>query len=68
MILVEKKNIESKMNENNLYKEMYFILFAKVSDAIDLLEKGYTEEAIKLLKEAELLTEDMYIQNKIKRT
>ena len=50
------------MNENHLYKDMYYTLFAKVADAAELLEKGCKDETIILLKEAELLTEEKFIK------
>ena len=43
------------------YKEMYYRLFSRVEDARCKMEAGDVEEAYRLLNEAQLETEDMYI-------
>ncbi len=46
-----------------LFKTLYFTLFAKVSDAIELLEKGEYEEAKNLLIKAQNECEDIYMDS-----
>ena len=44
--------------ENELYKKMYYYLFNAVTDAIRADTKSETDE---ILKQAQIKTEDMYI-------
>ncbi len=46
--------------ENELYKKMYYQLFNAITDAIRSETK---EESDVLLKNAQIATEDMYINN-----
>ena len=43
------------------YKKMYTTLFNAVTDALRLMEKGNSAEAIALLKQAQQSTEEQYI-------
>ena len=47
----------------NLFKTLYFTLFAKVSDAIELIENGEYEAAKEFLIEAQNECEDIYIDS-----
>ena len=44
------------------YKKMYHTLFNAITDALRLLEKGNSAEAIALLKQAQQSTEEQYIE------
>lgn len=44
-----------------LYKQLYFYLFNKVSDSIELLRSGEAEKATEMLISAQQAAEDMYI-------
>ncbi len=44
-----------------LYKQLYFYLFNKVSDSIELLRSGETEKATEILISAQQAAEEMYI-------
>ncbi len=47
------------------YKDMYYMLFNEVSDAIDKLENGIdTKSVIENLKKAQQNTEEIYISSK----
>ena len=49
----------------NKYKDMYYMLFNEVSDAIDKLENGIdTKSVIENLKKAQQNTEEIYISSK----
>ena len=43
------------------YQKMYTTLFNAITDALPLLEKGSSAEAIALLKQAQQSTEEQYI-------
>ena len=45
------------------YKDMYYRLFGRVADAIEMLECGETTAAAELLKIAQCETEQMYIRS-----
>ena len=45
----------------SIYKKMYFTLFNAITDALNLLGKHNTEAAIKVLSDAQIKTEEMYI-------
>lgn len=45
-----------------MYKTMYYHLFNAVTDAIELLEDGQTQQAIARLEAGQQQTEDLYIQ------
>lgn len=45
-----------------MYETMYAILCGAASDALDLLESGQTQDAINLLGEMLLKTEDLYVE------
>ena len=45
----------------NLYKRLYLLLFNSISDALDELHSGYTENAASILKNAQITAEDIYI-------
>lgn len=42
------------------YKKMYYRLFNRVTDALELLEKGEVQQAVALLKLAQCETEEIY--------
>ena len=44
-----------------LYKQLYFYLFNKVSDSIELLRSGEAEKATEILISAQQAAEEMYI-------
>ena len=46
-----------------VYQKMYGRLFGRVTDAIELLEKGENKAAAELLKNAQRETEEMYINS-----
>ena len=47
------------------YKDMYYMLFNEVSDALEKLENGSdTKSVIENLKKAQQNTEEMYISSK----
>ena len=48
----------------NLYKDLYFKLFAVVADAVEALEKGEPEYAKKILIAAEQEAEEIYVSAK----
>ena len=52
------------MNQTNMYAKMYARVLCAASDAIDDLESGYTEQAIKRLQEAIDDAEDFYLDNR----
>lgn len=45
-----------------MYKTMYYHLFNAVTDAIELLEAGQTQQAIAKLEAGQQQTEDLYIR------
>lgn len=45
------------------YQKMYATLFNAITDALRLMEKGNSAEAIALLKRAQQSTEDQYINS-----
>ncbi len=45
----------------NLYKELYFKLFAVMADAVEALEKGDADYARKILIAAEQEAEEIYL-------
>lgn len=45
------------------YQKMYATLFNAITDALRLMEKGSSAEAIALLKRAQQSTEDQYINS-----
>ncbi len=45
-----------------MYEKMYAILCGAASDAMDLLQNGETEDALNLLKETLLRTEEIYVE------
>ena len=44
------------------YKKMYFILFNAITDASRLIEKGEYADAKDILDNAQIKTEDLYIE------
>lgn len=44
-----------------LYKQLYFYLFNKVSDSIELLRSGEAEKAMEMLVSAQQDAEEMYM-------
>ena len=58
-IIIENENFEE---EAKLYKKMHLMLFAKVADAIEMLENGdEVLRAAHILKCAQLECEEVYI-------
>lgn len=45
-----------------MYQKMYTTLFNAITDALWLMEKGNSAEAIALLKQAQQSTEEQYIE------
>lgn len=43
------------------YKQMYFMLFNSITDALTLMQRGEQERAAELLRQAQQLGEEMYI-------
>lgn len=43
------------------YQKMYVTIFNAVTDALDMLERGHTWSAKAILKEAQQVTEEIYI-------
>ncbi len=63
LYLAKSNNTEERRIEMSLFRKLYFFLFAKVSDAIELLEKGECEEAKELLIKVQNECEDIYIDS-----
>ena len=47
-------------NESELFKKMYFHLFNNITDALPYISNEY---ALEILKQAQITTEEMYINN-----
>lgn len=55
--------LEFKAASGVPYSKMYAALFSAITDALRLMEKGNSAEAVALLKRAQQSTEDQYIDS-----
>lgn len=46
------------------YAEMYYMLFNSITDALALLSQGETERAAELLRQAQQLGEEIFVDGK----
>ena len=53
------------MEETICFEKMYFLLFNKISDALKALEKYNYGEAADVLRQAQMETEEAYLNHKI---
>ena len=56
----------AEVREMAPYKKMYLRLFNYVTDALRELEKGEIEKACEILKQAQIETEDLYVNGEDK--
>ena len=47
----------------NIYKKMYHLLFNAITDALEELRAGRRENAVELLKTAQITTEEIFISS-----
>lgn len=52
------------MNQTEMYAKMYATVLCAAADAIDDLERGHTEQAIKRLQNAIDDAEDFYLEHR----
>lgn len=45
------------------YSDMYYMLFNSITDALELIRIGETERAAELLRQAQQLGEEMYMED-----
>lgn len=61
IIILCKYQIKTGGKDMPDYKQMYFMLFNSITDALTLMQRGEQERAAELLRQAQQLGEEMYI-------